>query len=143
MKLTTSVSLPVGFQDYWRCNRNEIMQFAERYLRICMRNNLRRAVTRTYNRGKGEYRIVTTRFAAAEYDTLHYVAASLRVSVSSLIYGLILLWLKPVRRTSRYSFATNYSCNMIKWDPEAGLVEESLIFWQVKPETRRSVGQSP
>lgn len=130
MKLTTSISLPAGFQHYWRDKHMEIMQIAERYLRVCMRNELRRGVTRRYNRGMGEYKIVTTRFTAAEYDTLHYVAASLRVSVSALIYGLIRLWLKPARRARNHNIMTNYECELIKWDPEAGLVQENLIFWR-------------
>jgi len=135
-KLVTSVSLPADVALLWRERRAEIMRFAERFLRIQMRSSIRRAVTRRYNRNGDSYTIVTTRFSAAEYDTLHFVAASLRVSVSSLIYGLIKLWLKPSRRALRRFFATNYDCPPQKWDPEAGFMEEMLIFWRVdEPET--------
>lgn len=135
-KLVTSVSLPAEAAAFWRARRVEIMRYAERFLRIQMRHSVRRAVTRRYNHEGESFTIVTTRFSAAEYDTLHFVAASLRVSVSSLIYGLIKLWLKPSRRALRRFFATNYDCPPQKWDPEAGFVEESLIFWRVSdPET--------
>ncbi|MFZ5630901.1 MAG: hypothetical protein ACOY5B_17340 [Spirochaetota bacterium] len=123
--------MPVQAADKWQRNRREIMRFAGRYLRTQMRNELRRGVTRTYNRGKGEYRRVTTRFTSAEYDTLHFVAASLRVSVSSLIYGLIHLWQKPSRRTIRRFFASNCACEAGKWDPEAGFIDEFVVFWRM------------
>ncbi|MBS0618828.1 MAG: hypothetical protein JSR44_11610 [Spirochaetes bacterium] len=127
--LTTSVSLPISAAKLWRDERFEIMQFAERYLRVQMRQHVRREVTRTYNRCGQKFVIVTTRFTAAEYDTLHYVASSLRVSVSSLIYGVIQLWLKPSRRAIRRFFSTNYYCMAAKWDAEAGFVEEFITFW--------------
>lgn len=137
-KLVTSVSLPADVAAFWREKRVEIMRYAERFLRIQMRNSVRRAVTRRYNRNGECFTIVTTRFSAAEYDTLHFVAASLRVSVSSLVYGLIKLWLKPSRRALRRFFATNYDCPPQKWDPEGGFMEENLIFWRVPgPETTK------
>jgi hypothetical protein len=137
--ITTSVSLPTEVGRIWRQQRREIMRFAARYLRLRMRGDLRRAVARRYNRVVGEYEIVTTRFSAAEYDSLHYVASSLRVSVSSLIYGLIKLWHKPARRAIRRFFATNYDCSLIKWDAEAGFLEESICFWRIDPENPRDV----
>lgn len=129
--LTTSVSLPVEVAETWRENRREIMRYAARYLRTQMRKPTRRGVTRSYNRGKGDFVRVTTRFTGAEYDTLHFVAASLRVSVSSLVYGLVLLWLKPSRRALSRFFVTNCLCEEGKWDPEAGFVEEFVTFWRL------------
>jgi hypothetical protein len=138
-RLTTSVSLPAETAQHWRKKHREIMRFAERFLRLQMRSAVRRAVTRRYNRDGEGYEIVTTRFSAAEYDTLHYVAASLRVSVSSLVHGLIRLWLKPARRAIRRFFATNYDWNPVKWDAEAGFLEENLIFWRVDPEKPETI----
>ncbi|MBS0616553.1 MAG: hypothetical protein JSR44_00065 [Spirochaetes bacterium] len=129
-ELTTSVSLPLAATIVWRSHRKEIMRFAERYLRIKMRKPVRREVTRSYNRLDCEFIIVTTRFAPAEYDTLHFVAASLRLSVSSLIYGIIQLWKKPTRRTIERFFETNCSYFVSKWDPEAGFLEEFLTFYR-------------
>ncbi|MBS0618200.1 MAG: hypothetical protein JSR44_08425 [Spirochaetes bacterium] len=128
--LISSVSLPETSALLWRSKKREILRFGERYLRIQMRNQLRREVTRTYNRKPDEkFVITTTRFTTAEYDTFHYIAAALRVSVSFLIYGLIKLWQKPSRRAMRRYFCSNYSATTTKWDPEAGFAEESLIFW--------------
>ncbi|MBS0618647.1 MAG: hypothetical protein JSR44_10695 [Spirochaetes bacterium] len=129
-KIITSVSLPNAAAKYWREHRANIMQFAERYLRLQMRNPVRRELARQYNRTGDAFEIVTTRFSTAEYDTLHYVAAALRVSVSSLIFGLIKLWLKPSRRAIQRFFSINYSYSAPKWDPEAGILEEILTFWR-------------
>lgn len=126
----TSISLPAGAALMWRGRKKEILQYGARYLRLQMRNQLRREIARTYNRKPGEnFVITTTRFTAAEYDTFHYIAAALRVSVSFLIYGLIQLWKKPARRAIRRYFCSNYSATTTKWDPEAGFVEEYLTFW--------------
>ncbi|MCS6972821.1 MAG: hypothetical protein NZL89_07335 [Leptospiraceae bacterium] len=45
------------------------------------------------------------------------VASALRVSVLSLVYGLILLWLKPTRRALKRFFAINYYREPSRWDP--------------------------
>lgn len=139
-KLITSVSLPQNSAVHWRLHRREIMAFAERFLRIQMRGEIRRSVARTYNREPGPFEIVTTRFSAAEYDTLHYVAASLRVSVSSLVHGIIRLWLKPSRRAIGRFIASNYDCEIVKWDPEAGFIQENLLFWHCVPDNH---GKNP
>lgn len=127
--LTTSVSLPAGAALLWRHQKKDIMRFAARFLRVQMRKTICREVTRTYNRAAGEYQIVTTRFTGAEYDTLHFVAATLRVSVSSLVYGLIRLWLKPTRRNKENSLVTNYYAIDVIWNQTAGILEENLTFW--------------
>lgn len=130
--LVTSVSLPKKEAMLWRQSRREIMQFSERYLRIQMRRPMRRGVTKQYNNCPEQtYDIVTTRFSGVEYDTLHFVAATLRVSVSLLIYGLIKLWSKPTRRAIRRFFSINYSGFTTEWHSDAGFVEESITFWMV------------
>ncbi|MCX7633775.1 MAG: hypothetical protein N2Z22_10635 [Turneriella sp.] len=80
------------------------MCFAARFLRLKMRNPIRRGVARSYNDAEGPYRIVTTRLTSEEYDALLLTASALRVSVSSLVYGLILLWLKPAWRAQETLF---------------------------------------
>jgi len=128
--LVTSISLPENVAQLWRSNKREILRFGERYMRIQLRKQMRREVTRTYNRRPGEKFVVTsTRFTAAEYDTFNYIAAAIRVSVSSLIYGLIRLWQKPSRRAIRRFFCSNYSATTTKWDVEAGFLEEYITFW--------------
>ncbi|MCS6971488.1 MAG: hypothetical protein NZL89_00550 [Leptospiraceae bacterium] len=126
---TTSVSLPENVAEHWQKHQREIMRFAARFLRLKMRNPIRRGVTRSYNDAEGPYRIVTTRFTPEEHDALLCVASALRVSVSSLVYGLILLWLKPARRALRRFFAINYYQEASRWDPVAGYLIEKLFFW--------------
>jgi len=128
--LVTSVSLPIAEAQFWKGKRKEIMKFAERYLRIQMRKQVKREVTRAYNRQLGKkFIVISTRFSSAEYDTFHYIAAALRVSVSSLIYGLIKLWQKPSRHAIRRFFCSNYYALSSKWDIEAGFLEEFVTFW--------------
>jgi hypothetical protein len=111
------------------------MKTAIRMLRLTMRQKpVRRGVKRTYNRIAEDFQIVTTRFTEAEYDTLHFVAYSLRVSVSSLIYQMIQLWNKPGRRQKQNTHATNYETFVCNWNQFAGVLTESLLFY---PKTLR------
>lgn len=131
--ITTSLSLPRHLADFWRKDQKQIMHMAERFLRIMMRNVPSRGRSRQYNESGHDYEIVTTRFESEEYDTLHYVAAALRISVSLLVCGIIKLWLKPVRRKQKRKYLTNYSWQSTKWDPEAGFIEEYLTIWRSPP----------
>lgn len=127
--LTTSVSLPVKLSEVWRGSQRAIMALAVRSLRVQMRSGeIRRGVKRRYNRMAGGFEIVTTRFTEAEYDALHCAAAAMRVSVSWLVYQMILLWLKPARRKRRNSHLTNYLLVPLIWNENVGLFTESLWF---------------
>jgi hypothetical protein len=53
------------------------------------------------------------------------------------------LWLKPARRAIRRFFVTNYDWNPVKWDAEAGFLEENLIFWRVDPEKPETIPPDP
>ena len=128
--LITSVSLPKGAATVWRRRQRQVMRVAVRMLRLTMRQNgVRRGVKRRYNRQPGEYLVVTTRFSQAEYDTLHAAAAAMRVSVSWLVYRMILLWQKPARRKRLATHLTNYEFDCLKWNENAGIVTESLFIW--------------
>lgn len=128
--LTTSVSLPKDVARLWQKNHRRIMKAGIRMLRLTMRRkSVRRGVKRRYNRAAEHFEIVTTRFTEAEYDTLHFVAAALRVSVSSLVYKLILLWNKPGRGCRTTKYLTNYETYVCNWSQFAGVVTESLFFY--------------
>lgn len=134
--LTTSVSLPKLEAHTWRRHRRAIMAMAIRTLRLTMRTTgVRRGVKRHYNRQEGDFRIVTTRFTEAEYDTLHCAAAAMRVSVSWLVFQMIRLWLKPSRRHRGNRHVTNYYFDCLKWNSNAGVVSESIFIW---PKSRRN-----
>jgi len=126
--LTTSVSLPGTAAVLWRRYQRKIMLLAVRTLRLQMRTQvIRRGVRRRYNRVGGEYRVVTTRFTEAEYDALHAAASAMRVSVSWLVYQMILLWQKPSRRR-RNTHLTNYVLLPSVWNENAGIFTETLWF---------------
>ena len=128
--LTTSVSLPEGAATVWRRRQRQVMRMTVRMLRLTMRQNaVRRGVKRRYNRQPGDYMVVTTRFTETEYDTLHAAAAAMRVSVSWLVYQMVLLWQKPARRTRFATHLTNYEFDCLKWNENAGVVTESLFIW--------------
>lgn len=129
--LTTSISLPAEQAPIWRANQREVMRLAVRTLRLTMfRNGVRRSVTRRYNRHEQPFVVVTTRFTAAEYDTLHCAAAAMRVSVSWLVNRMIQLWLKPARRRAGNTHVTNYDCDSLKWNNQVGVITECLMFWR-------------
>lgn len=128
--LTTSVSLPEKEADLWRKRQRSILRLAVRSLRLQMRGKpVRRGVKRQYNRQPCAFVVVTTRFTEAEYDALHMAAAAMRVSVSWLVYQLILLWKKPSRRNRPNSYVTNYELNLCIWSPNAAILTESLMFY--------------
>ncbi len=128
--LVTSVSLPGSYAALWRKQQRAVMRMAVRMLRLTMRQNpVRRGVKRQYNRQPGKYEIVTTRFTEAEYDTLHAAASAMRVSVSSLVYIMLLLWHKPARRRHSSGHLTNYELDCLKWNERVGVITESITFW--------------
>jgi hypothetical protein len=50
--MATSISLPEIYARYWQNHRREVMDVADRYLRLIMRFAIRRETTVTYNRAK-------------------------------------------------------------------------------------------
>lgn len=142
--LTTSVSLPGSAAVLWRKNQRRIMNAAVHMLRLTMRQKpVRRGVKRTYNRIGAGFQIVTTRFTEAEYDTLHFVAASLRVSVSSLIYRMIQLWNKPGRSQKPNTHVTNYEAFVCNWGQFAGFLTETLLFYPKTLRKNTSIMSNP
>ncbi len=127
--ITTSLSLPVDFAKIWRGDKVAVMRCACRTLRLAMhQGGIRRSVARQYNRGNSEFRIVTTRFTPAEYDTLHYVASAMRISVSLLVCWIIKMYLKPTRRQN--PFVTNYEYFPVNWGRNAGVLTEAVFFYR-------------
>ena len=132
--ITTSICLPENLSGIWRKRQKEIMRQTLRILRIQLRKNpVRRGRVRHYNRMGVATEIVTTRFGEAEYDALHLVASAIRVSVSWLVYTLIMLWQKPARRYRQNTHVTNYDCHVAIWQQNAGVITESLLFWRKIP----------
>lgn len=127
--LTTSVSLPKRYARIWRRRKRRIMRQALRAFRIELRKNpVKRGVTRKYNRPGEDMAIVTTRFTRDEYDALHYVAASVRVSVSLLVFLIIRMWLKPARRRRPQVLASRHELDLHCWNQHAGVITESLLI---------------
>jgi len=127
--LTTSVSLPVQMARVWRRRQRRILRLASAGLaREIEQTKLRRGVTRRYNRGRGEFCVVTTRFTAQEYDMLHAAAAAMRVSVSSLIFRLIMLWKQQRKAGAVKVRLTNYSLLLHAWDDESIRLTETIQF---------------
>jgi hypothetical protein len=93
------------------------------------RTGVRRGITRRYNRTGEDFVPVTTRFTEAEYDTLHFAAATMRVSVSWLIFTMIRIWRKSPRRRTGNKFVTNYDFVSCYWGKNGGYVTEYLQIW--------------
>ena len=100
-----------------------------------MRNSqIRRNMTRQYNSRVGNYVIVTTRLTPAEYDTLHFVAYSQRISVSLLVSKIIAMWLKRDPNLQTGGMISNYEIFPSTWQGGGGIVTEALLFYD-KPKT--------
>ncbi|MBS0618622.1 MAG: hypothetical protein JSR44_10570 [Spirochaetes bacterium] len=128
--ITTSVSLPGHAAHLWQTQHRAIMRMAVRTLRLSMhRLPPRRGTARLYNRSDVGMQIVCTRFTEAEHDALTFVAYSLRVSVSYLVYWMIMLWLKPARRQRQSAILANYEPFLTNWGKSCGIYTESLIFY--------------
>lgn len=127
--LTTSVSLPAKAASVWRRRQRRILRLVPVVLaQQAKGSKLRRGVKRRYNRGRGKYAIVTTQFSAEQYDTLHAAAAAMRVSVSWLIYQLIILW-KGLRGQSTVRMRpTNYELVMHEWSQNTLSLTEKIHF---------------
>lgn len=127
--LTTSVSLPAKAASVWRRRQRRILRLVPVVLaQQAKGSKLRRGVKRSYNRGRGKYAIVTTQFSAEQYDTLHAAAAAMRVSVSWLIYQLIILW-KGLRGQSTVRMRpTNYELVMHEWSQNTLSLTEIIHF---------------
>lgn len=130
--LKTSISLPLSIMPTWSKNRWEIMQMHTRFLRFAVRKaEFRRGVKRLYNRSNGKCGIVKVRFAPHEYDSLHTVAAGMRVSVSFLIFYLIKFWEKKAQKNAGFVVGGNYSPKVLEWSKMRVKFEEMLAFRRV------------
>jgi hypothetical protein len=125
--LITSVSLPATVARVWRRRQRRILRLVPVALaQQAKRSKVRRGVKRSYNRGRGEYAIVTTQFSAEQYDTLHAAAAALRVSVSWLVYQLILLWKGMRGRRKSCIPSNNYELVLHEWSRSAICYTEKI-----------------
>ncbi|HRP70247.1 MAG TPA: hypothetical protein PLY93_11995, partial [Turneriella sp.] len=99
------------------------------FLRVVERKRkFRRKVTRQYNWGNGHCVIVKVRFTPKEYDSLHTMAAGIRVSVSYLIYDLIQFWEKASKKSAKFAVGGNYAPKMLEWSKIRVKFEEKLSF---------------
>lgn len=129
--LVTSISIPANLKPVWQRHRRQIMAMALQALRVTMRQRpVRRGVKREYNWRSKEFRIVTARFTEAQYDTLHFVAAATRTSVSLLVCEIIQMWLKAKRRIRQNKHASNYELFLCNWNENAGVITESLLLYR-------------
>ncbi|GAB4426789.1 MAG: hypothetical protein OHK0011_08450 [Turneriella sp.] len=127
--LITSVSLPSTVAIVWRRRQKRILRLVPVALaQQAKRSKVRRGVKRSYNRGRGEYAIVTTQFSAEQYDTLHAAAAAMRVSVSLLIFRLILLWKQLRKRLAVSVRVTNYELIVHTWGGHGISYTENIDF---------------
>jgi hypothetical protein len=125
--LVTSVSLPESYAKIWRKRHRRIMRHALHTFRVELKKaTVKRGVTRRYNRTGIPPIIVTTRFTQNEYDALHFIAASLRISVSLLLCMIIRRWMMRPRQTDLPALHAKYHLELHKWRPGCWILTESL-----------------
>ena len=105
------------------------MRYALHTYRAQMRKNaVKRGVTRKYNRTGEHSVIVTVRLTQTEYDALHFVAASVRISVSLLVYLIITNWRRWRNSKRKPQVCLIYSYQVPQWNSAGGTITESLTF---------------
>lgn len=125
----TTVCLPQPVAKLWRRRQKKILRLVGAVIAQKTRNcQARRGVKRSYNRGRGEYAILSARFSREQYDSLHATAAALRVSVSWLVYELILLWQSVRRRKFIVTRPNNYALQLHAWGENLIAFTEKIYF---------------
>ncbi|HRP69137.1 MAG TPA: hypothetical protein PLY93_06365 [Turneriella sp.] len=130
--LKTSISLPQKSIPTWAKNHRAIMRIYSRFLRVVVRKTkFRRGVKRLYNKTNGRCAIMKVKFTPHQYDSLHTVAAGIRVSVSFLIFYLIQFWEKASQKNTYFLVADNYAPQVLEWSKTRVPFQEKITFRRV------------
>jgi type I site-specific restriction-modification system R (restriction) subunit len=124
-KIKTSICLPVKllaiYKEYYRAvYRNSEQMFAS-----AMVAYPRRDKARAYNRSKDEFEVVQVYWPVEVYNKLHAVAAALRVSVSYLVYSMLMEMSSKPTEKPKGNFS-NYVMIVRSWKKNTLHIEEII-----------------
>jgi len=125
--IKTTVSLPAGCVAVFRAWQKAWLKALDQCLCDTLSHKACRDRARCYNHTKGAYEIVPVYWPVEVYNKLHALAAAQRVSVSSLVYTMIMQMLTRVQPMRTTGF-NNYSMAVKKWSSSGFHIEESIDF---------------
>jgi len=86
----TSISMPKNCLKEWATHEKKLVAQLDRYLRWCRNGTPRRDCARIYNHEGEAKEKVSVYWELAVYNKLHTVAFNLRLSVSHLLYLMLI-----------------------------------------------------
>jgi len=129
-KIKTSISIPSNILDEFNANYRFIMNYLDGYLREFKTDKPRRDRSREYNRNKGPREHLNVYWRIEEYNQLHLVASALRISVSYLIYQILLFILAGGPHEVGFSTST---FAVPHWSAECFEFHEKFVFRPLYP----------
>ncbi|AFM10742.1 hypothetical protein [Turneriella parva] len=125
--IKTTVSLPAGFVALFGVWQKAWLRALDACLADTLSSKACRDRARCYNHARDKYEIVPVYWPVEVYNKLHALAAAQRVSVSSLVYSMIVRMLSRAEpgRTTGFN---NYSMKVKKWSKTGIHVEENINF---------------
>lgn len=126
--IKTTVSLPAGFVALFKIGQRVWLKALDQCLADSMRSAARRDRARCYNHEKDRYQVVPVYWPIEAYNKLHALAAAQRVSVSLLVYTMIMRLLRQSSLEQNRGF-NNYSMIVKEWSAKGMYIEESIQFY--------------
>jgi hypothetical protein len=126
--IKTTVSLPVRFVGLFKIAQRTWLKALDQCLADSMRSAVRRDRARYYNHEKDRYQVVPVYWPIEVYNKLHALAAAQRVSVSLLVYTMIIRLLSQSSWQKNSGF-NNYSMIVKEWSPNGMHIEENIQFY--------------
>ena len=133
-KIKTSICLPVKVLAIYKKYYRALYRSSEQMFASAMAGSPRRDKARSYNRSRDEFEIAQVYWPVEVYNKLHAVAAALRVSVSYLVYSMLMeMSSKPAKKPEK-DFS-NYVMIIRSWTENTIHIEEIIHLEDYPPDT--------
>mgnify|MGYP001583179403 CR=1 FL=1 len=124
-KIKTSVCLPAKVLAAYKKYCRAVYRCSEQMFISAMAASPRRDKARSYNRSQDQFEIVQVYWPVEVYNKLHTVAAALRVSVSYLVYSMLMeMASQPAEKPKRN--LSNYVMIVRSWTENTLHIEEII-----------------
>lgn len=124
-KIKTSICLPMRVLDVYKEYYRALYRSSEQMFASAMAGIPRRDKARSYNRSKDEFEVVQVYWPLEVYNKLHAVAAALRVSVSFLVYSMLMEMSSQPGEKPKKDFS-NYVMIVRSWTKNTLHIEEII-----------------
>ena len=126
----TSISMPKNFLGQWATHEKKLIAQLDRYLRWCRNGTPRRDRARIYNHEGEMKEKVSVYWELEVYNKLHSVAFNLRLSVSHLLYLMLIKLLSGGLAAEVFGKYLYFSKS---WTDSAFEFSEKLIYSDYHP----------